>query len=92
MKSSLRTFVFGFVFILLALFTILTIYVYSHPANAFDLNAAKFFQNQKWASFLVTTNAIFKASAFRLIYVIILGILVLKKRYALSALVVVALA
>ncbi|PIU28084.1 phosphatase PAP2 family protein [Candidatus Aquicultor secundus] len=92
MKSSLRTFVFGLIFILLALFTILTIYVYNHPANAFDLNAAKFFQNQKWASFFVTTNAIFKASAFRLIYIVLVGLFLLKKRYVPSALIAVALA
>ncbi|MHB8841808.1 MAG: phosphatase PAP2 family protein [Candidatus Aquicultor sp.] len=92
MRSSLRTFVFGFVFILLALFTVLSIYVYNHPANVFDLNATNIFQEQKWAGFLVTTNAIFKASAFRLVYVVLIGIFVLKKRYALSALVMVALA
>lgn len=92
MKSSLKTSVFGFVSILLVLFTILSVYVYNHPANAFDLNATRVFQHQTWAGFLVVTNAIFKASAFRLLYVVLIGLFLLMRRYALSTLIAVALA
>jgi undecaprenyl-diphosphatase len=77
---------------LLALFAVLTFYVWLNPVNAFDVAFTKDVQARTWLEPLESTNALAKTPAFRLIYLILAIAFILAKRYMISVLVVASLA
>lgn len=77
---------------LLALFAVLTVYVWLNPINAFDVAFTEDMQAQAWLEPLESTNALAKTPAFRLIYVVLAVAFILAKRYMISVLVAASLA
>lgn len=77
---------------LAVLFAVLTGYVWANPANAFDVAAIRAIQAQAWLEPLAFTNGIVKASAFRVVYVLIAAACIIGRRYLLSLAVAGALA
>ncbi|HEY3374278.1 MAG TPA: phosphatase PAP2 family protein [Candidatus Aquicultor sp.] len=76
----------------LVLFIALTAYVITHQMNSIDTGFSQYLQTQPWAKPLLYVNTIFASSAFRLLYLLLLGILITQKRYRFGLLISLALA
>lgn len=72
------------------LFIVLGAYIYLHPIVGFDVTFSRFLQDKTQASWLLTTNKIFTSSLFRIIYIILIAILIMRKRYKAALLIALA--
>jgi len=76
--------------VLFVLFLALASYIYGYPVNSFDIKATAVLQSQGWLSFLLITNHIITSQAFRLIYVFLVIIFLIKKRFSGALLILLA--
>lgn len=84
MNASTKKYALAGSLLLLVPFFALTLFIYNNPLFEFDLNASRYLQSQGWASPLRYTNSIFGASAFRLVYLVLIAAFIIAKRYALT--------
>lgn len=84
MELLLKKYGIPFALILFMLFLALSIYVHANPINTFDVSVTQSLQSQNWATPLFTTNKIVRAPAFRIIYIILIAIFVIMRRYGLN--------
>lgn len=76
----------------LALFVALAVYVYANPIAELDLAATGYLQSQAWAEALYYTNKAVKLQEFRLIYVVLFLVFLVRRRHAPALIVVSAVA
>jgi len=92
MNASAKIYAIALSLLMLISFFALTLFIYNNPLLEFDLNASRYLQSQDWASPLRYTNMVFGASAFRLIYLVLIAAFIIAKRYALSIFVIISAA
>lgn len=91
MTAADRKAILGIALAMSIIFIFLTVYVSANPINDFDTSALRFLQSQGWAQIFNTTNNVITSSGFRLIYILLAIIFILKNRYSLLSIVVAAL-